>query len=202
MSNQQVARKRKDPLDFYETPPEAVHALMKVEKWDPPYCQVWQVWEPCAGNGAIVKALNQHGIGVLATDIVQRDFPLLSVSDFLQHDGEAWNCPYIITNPPYNQAEAFVRQALKCATTKVAMFMRIGFLESQGRYRMFVQERLAPTRVWVFSNRMNCDPTVQSSQVCYAWFVWDIGYIRNAQQLSSYTVPKTELGWITTLEGL
>lgn len=191
MSNQQVARKKKDPLDFYETPPEATHALLRVEAF------LGYVLEPACGAGAIARVLGYHSIPVMTNDIHQYGYQLDHQRDFLQH---CWPVPNIIMNPPYNQAEKFVRHALSNAHTKVASFMRIGFLESQSRYPMFTREGLAPSRVYVFSNRMNCDPTVKSSQVCYAWYIWDQADIRARQLLGVKSV--TTLHWITTLEDL
>jgi len=55
-------RVRKDDLN--ETPPEAVHALMAVETLDK------DIWEPCAGRGAIARELRSKGYVVVTSDLV------------------------------------------------------------------------------------------------------------------------------------
>jgi hypothetical protein len=52
---------RKD--DLYETPPEAVEALMRVEQL--PH----HIWEPACGPGSIVGILRATGHRVYATDL-------------------------------------------------------------------------------------------------------------------------------------
>jgi hypothetical protein len=49
--------------DTYETPPQAVRALLAAERL--PY----NVWEPCCGPGAIVRVLRAAGHQVVATDL-------------------------------------------------------------------------------------------------------------------------------------
>ena len=63
--------------DLYQTPAEAVHALLRVE--DIPH----GVWEPAAGRGAIVSVLRDRGHAVIASDITDHGFPLHFVRDFL-----------------------------------------------------------------------------------------------------------------------
>jgi hypothetical protein len=50
--------------DLYETPPVAVHALLKVE----PLPRV--IWEPACGPGNIVNVLRSAGHRVYASDLV------------------------------------------------------------------------------------------------------------------------------------
>lgn len=165
MSNQQIARKKKDPLDFYETPPEAIHAICDRVAFS------GLILEPAAGNGAIVEVLRGYHYQIMCSDIVQYGFPLDAVGDFLTWPDYV-TVDWVVTNPPYNQAEAFVRKALEITTKGVAMLMRLAFLEGQKRYKMFVEEHLNPTDVYVFSNRITCDPD-GVAQVCFAWFIWD-----------------------------
>ena len=59
------------------------------------------------------------------------------------------------------------------------MFLRLLFLESQSRRKLF--EKQPPKTVYVFSKRVNCAKngdfvTYDSSAVAYAWFVWEKGY--------------------------
>lgn len=85
----------------------------------------------------------------------------------------------IITNPPYSYGGEFVRKAIELSNRKVAMFLRIQFLESKGRYELLFS-KYKPSKVLVFVKRMKCFPnnedTIGSSAICYAWFVWDKEY--------------------------
>ena len=179
-------KKKDNPLDFYETPAVAVEELLKREKFD------GSIWEPCAGKGAIAKVLKAHGYRVYTSDIqLYEGFDLHFTSDFLSPE-ERNVCSNIVTNPPFNRAEECVRQALKKAKKKVAMLLRIQFLEGQARYQMFVEDGLAPTRIWIFSKRISCDKE-GTSMYCYAWFVWDIPQY---DEDWSDGFPPTTIGWI------
>ena len=52
------------PLDFYETPPRAITALLRAERLPE------LVVGACAGNGAIARLLRAAGHHVVASDIV------------------------------------------------------------------------------------------------------------------------------------
>lgn len=59
------------------------------------------------------------------------------------------------------------------------MFLKLTFLEGKSRKQMFLQN--PPTRVYVFSSRIQCGKNgvfTGSSAVAYAWFIWEKG-IRN-----------------------
>ena len=85
----------------------------------------------------------------------------------------------IITNPPYKYATEFVEKALELTNRKVAMFLKIQFLESQKRYeRLFMNN--PPKKVLPFVKRIDCwrndDRSLKGSTVLYAWFIWDKEY--------------------------
>ena len=64
--------------------------------------------------------------------------------------------------------------------TKIAMFMRLQFLEGQSRKDLF--ETTPPKKVYVSTSRLLCakngqfDTEEESSSVAYAWFIWEKGY--------------------------
>src|SRR5215510_4855776 len=64
--------------DLYETPDVAVEALLRVEKL--PH----RLWEPAAGRGAIVRVLRDAGHTVIPSDLIDYEFPLHTVGDFLK----------------------------------------------------------------------------------------------------------------------
>jgi len=156
--------------DFYPTPPSATEALLNVERFK------GNIWECACGNGAISKVLESHGYKVLSTDLVDRGYGKTPI-DFLNMP-RGISVANIITNPPYSLAEDFVRTALTVTTTKVAMLLKLAFLEGEKRRRMFESTPLA--RVHVFSRRLtmmrNGAPTKASGMIAFAWFIWEHGY--------------------------
>ena len=79
------------------------------------------------------------------------------------------------------QKEDYVEKALQIVPKgrKVAMFLKLTFLEGKGRRRLFQTQ--PPCRVWVSSSRLKCaangdfDAMAGSAQA-YAWFIWEKGY--------------------------
>jgi hypothetical protein len=166
-AGQHSYRERGD--DVYETPACAVEALLRVESI--PH----SVWEPACGPGAIVEVLRDHGHEVFASDVVDYGWEHV-VEDFLDHippRHDDW--PVIVTNPPYQLAESFVRRAL-ALSSKVIMLLRLAFLESVRRTEILEKSGLA--RIHVFRNRLpmmhrkNWDGPKSSSAMPFAWFVW------------------------------
>lgn len=115
-------------------------------------------------------------------------FKTIGASNHCDHDRQAqdyyatekWNGD-IITNPPYAFAQEFVEQALKMIEPgrKVAMFLKLTFLEGKRRADLFRNN--PPRRIWVSSSRLKCAmngdfDSVGGSATAYAWFVWEKGY--------------------------
>lgn len=167
--------------DYYATEPKAVEFLLENES----FCHY--VWECACGEGHISKVLLNAGYDVKSTDLIDRGFEGTEVLDFLKTDVEYRKRDFsrdIITNPPYKYAKEFVEHALEISmdTTKIAMFLKLTFLEGQARKKMF--EKYPPKTIYVFSGRVKCAKNgnfdeVGSSAVCYAWFVWEKGFIGN-----------------------
>ena len=152
--------------DFFPTPAWATHALIDNESFE------GDIWESACGNGAMSEVLEQTGQAVRSTDLFDRGYGDAGV-DFLASAGRAAN---IVTNPPYNAAEGFVRSGLKAADRKFALLLRLAFLEGANRKRTIFTDA-PPSRVWVFSERITFYPAgaVQkgTGTTAYAWFVWD-----------------------------
>lgn len=162
---------RKD--DLYETPPEAVRALMRVEKLPR------IIWEPACGPGAIARELRNAGHGVHATDLVNYESNQQDAfgRDFLMERTIPPKTEAIITNPPFKLASEFVECAL-ILCPKVIMLLRLAFLESERRTPILENGYLA--RVHVFRKRLPMmhragwdGPINSNSGMAFAWFVWD-----------------------------
>src|SRR4051812_36695915 len=114
--------------DLYETPPEAVHALLNVRKLPR------NIWEPACGPGSIVRTLRNAGHVVHATDLVDYDSPDQDHArrDFLLERCAPAGVEAIVTNPPFKLANEFVAHALTLCPL-VIMLLRLAFLESESR---------------------------------------------------------------------
>jgi hypothetical protein len=161
---------REHPGDLYDTPPEAVHALLKVEALPR------LIWEPACGTGNIVMALREAGHEVFASDLNNRGCPdSESRVDFLLPTGPTRLFEAVVTNPPFSLAEQFVRVALERAPL-VIMLLRLAFYESDKRTNILDNAGLA--RIHVFANRLPMMHRVgwtgrkASSSIPFAWYVW------------------------------
>ena len=155
-----------DGPDFYPTPAWATFALIDNELFR------GDIWESACGNGAMSEVLAQTGQQIISSDLYDRGYGE-SGQDFLIPKRRAKN---IITNPPYNAAEGFVRSGLQAAERKFALLLRLAFLEGANRQKTIFTEA-PPARVWVFSERITFYPAGAeikgSGTTAYAWFVWD-----------------------------
>jgi hypothetical protein len=81
--------------------------------------------------------LEAHGHIVRSTDLIDRGYGK-GGQDFLNTPTTVWNGD-IITNPPYKYAREFVEKALEIVAPgcKVAMFLKLTFLEGKGRRKLF-----------------------------------------------------------------
>lgn len=152
--------------DFFPTPAWATHALIDNESFS------GEIWESACGNGAMSRVLEQASRSVISSDLYDRGYGDSGI-DFLQANRRADN---IVTNPPYNAAEGFVRSGVSQAKRKFALLLRLAFLEGANRANTIFSQ-CPPSRVWVFSERITFYPAgaVQqgSGTTAYAWFVWD-----------------------------
>lgn len=167
--------KDRETNDFYATEPKALELLLDVEDFDP------YIWECACGKGHLSEVLTKRGYIVKSTDLVDRGYGQGGV-DFLQcedkHNGD------IITNPPYKYAQQFVEHALEIIPDgrRVAMFLKLTFLESQTRRELF--DRSPPEYIYVSSKRLRCAKGGDfqtykqggNTAIAYGWFIWRKGY--------------------------
>jgi hypothetical protein len=162
--------------DVYETPVEAVHALLRVERLPD------SIWEPACGPGAIVKVLREAGHRVYATDLVDHGCPdSESRIDFLFERRAPDGIETIVTNPPFKLAGQFVSHALQLVP-HVIMLQRLAFLETKGGSAILDGGQLA--RIHVFIERLPMmhragwtGPRIKNPSIAFAWFVWDRNHV-------------------------
>jgi len=166
------SKQEREMNDYYATDPKAVEGLLQVESFQN------KIWEPFCGEGHISKLLESKGFDVYSSDLIDRGFGdtgknFFFFSDITDRD--------IISNPPYGMAQDCIEHALMLMQTgrKMAMFLKISFLEGKSRKKLF--EDNPPIRIWVSSSRFLCGKNgdfayKQGSAVAYAWFIWEKGF--------------------------
>ena len=158
-------------LDYYGTDPRSTETLLRYENFSN------FIWEPAAGHHLIVDVLKNAGYEVKATDVADYGFGDAQLN-FLNYKGNFDGD--IITNPPYGLSTDFAIKALEVIKPgrKVAMFLRLLFLEGTKRYENLFKTN-PPKTIYVFSNRQVSDKNDDfdhGSAVAYAWFVWEKGF--------------------------
>jgi hypothetical protein len=159
--------------DLYETPPEAIRALLRVA------AVPGVVWEPAAGRGAISREIEATGRTVVKTDLVAyegADPGILSGVDFLMEHRKPEGVQAIVTNPPYKLADAFVRHGLKLGLPVFAL-LRLAYLEGAARSDL-IDGHL--WRIWVGIERlpkMSLDGwegrKLEKETQQFAWFLFE-----------------------------
>lgn len=122
-----AAEKRRE-LDFYPTPVDATRALMIFLADNFIVHGNDHVWEPACGNGAMADVIDnflenkclasdirETGVGIGGLDFL--NLKADSETDYRSFDA-------IITNPPFNQSEEFIKQAVKLSKRVVCMLLK------------------------------------------------------------------------------
>ena len=173
-SNHSTGERQVD--DYYATEPRALELLLREEKFNQ------SIWECACGGGHLSKTLIAEGYNVKSSDIVHRGFDGTEIIDFLKVAKA--NKRDIITNPPYKYAKEFVEHALDISAdgVKIAMFLKLTFLESKTRKALF--KKYPPKTIYVSSSRLQCAKNGDferyekgaGTAVAYAWFIWEKGF--------------------------
>jgi hypothetical protein len=158
---------------LYETPGCAVRALLKIE----PFLGS-MIWEPAAGRGAIARELRDFGFEVIARDLIAYDGAdrVDGGHDFFQVKHAPAHCRAIVTNPPFKDADRFVRHALTLVP-KVVVLQRLAALEGAGRSDL-IDRHLARLYVGIerlpMMHRDGWDgPRIPDNAAPFAWFVFE-----------------------------
>ena len=178
LAGSSLTRKRIEN-DYYATPYESTRALLDIEKFEGDFI------EPCVGGGHIVEILREYypNSKIIGVDLVDRGYKDTIVSNYFDY---TFNGDFnVVTNPPYSLAQEFLEHSMEQIQEgkKVAMFLKIQFLEGNKRKELF--KKYPPKIIHVFSKRQNpwrngsnVDEKGKpwSSTMCFAWFVWEKGY--------------------------
>lgn len=163
--------------DFYPTPKAVTEALAKT--YD--YALIGRmVWEPAAGDGAMVDVLRAAGATVFATDIEPRraDVAKLDIfDDRLETSPRIRNSVQaVVTNPPFNLAEKMIRRILAPGflpnLTLAAFVLKGTFWHAKTRLPLF--EEHMPYAVHPLTWRPDFHGLGRPTMDCM-WCVWTPG---------------------------
>lgn len=142
------------------------------------------IWEPACGSGAICEIFKNRGYNIIGTDLNQFGYgdPYIN---FLETD---ISCDWIITNPPFSKATAFIEHALSL-NKPCAFLLKSQFWHAKSRLKLF--ESNPPSYVlpltwrpdFLFGKKSG-SPTME-----VIWTVWTWN-----KETRYIPLPKPELG--------
>ena len=158
--------------DFYPTPPEPTRAFLHAEI--DRLKDFRTIWEPAAGDGAMVREMEALSLSVVASDMVDRGCgaDIRSFYDFQESAATA-----IVTNPPFqecgwgNGKARWLYHALETLDVDyMALLMNWSFPGAGGLAPFWA--KYPPARVYLM--RWKIDFTGQGAPpMLNGWFVWD-----------------------------
>lgn len=158
--------------DFYPTPPEPTRAFLHAEIGR--LLDFGGIWEPAAGDGAMVREMRAMGLEVWASDLVDRGAGA-DIADFYSFDTAPR--PAILTNPPFSECgwgngkARWLKHALDVLDVEYMGLLMNWSWPGAGGLAPFWAEH-PPARVYLM--RWKIDFTGQGAPpMLNAWFVWD-----------------------------
>lgn len=189
-----------DGADYFPTPPWVVWRLLDRHPEALTPHRAISALEPCAGDGSIVRAVDEH---LRRTDRFLPDWTTVELrkgatpdlgTEHFEADYRTWVPPrwfqLVITNPPFALAESILRRALTQGDV-VAFLLRVGFLGSSDRVPFW--REFPDFGMRVVPDRISFDGKGSDSAYC-AWFVWGASQIQGIEVLEP-TSPEVRSHW-------
>jgi hypothetical protein len=155
----------RDPNEHYVEPEWCSERLFAVEQF------TGAILDPACGLGRITTSALAAGLGAIGSDIVAHGaYPPRDFYEFTER------CDNIVTNPPFDDREAFTLHALKLARRKVATIFPVAGLNAAHWLRG------APlARVWLLTPRPSMPPASylqaggkpEGGRTDFCWLVFD-----------------------------
>lgn len=158
--------------DFYPTPPEVTQALLQELKLD----KATKIWEPACGEGHMAKVIEAAGYLTKSSDLFDRGYGEHGVDFTKQTDNRG--CQWMITNPPFNEAVAFIEKAASLQLDGFALLLKSQFWHA--KKRLIVFEAYTPAAIMPLTWRPDFtegerggSPTMDT-----LWTIWKKGDTR------------------------
>lgn len=176
MGTQRAERREND---HYVTPDWAIRRFL--ERYKPAIGEGVRILDPCAAKGELITAAKPFFPQALfaaceinpafEAELAEVTSGAALIGNFLENVEvlRQLDIDFVLTNPPYNQAEEFIRASLELGgSIEVAMLLRVNFLAGRGR-RDFLAG-LKPS-VFVLPNRPSFTGG-GGDMTEYGWFVF------------------------------
>jgi hypothetical protein len=172
-----MRRHVRKPSDYYPTPAAATVTVL--DYLGLPAGTV--IAEPACGQGAIARVCRERGYYVAASDLRETGYGM-GGCDYLTDTADGYGdvswfyelaiAKAIITNPPFNLAEAFIRKAVQQVPV-VAMLLKSNFFHAACRTKLW--DDCTPTAQLPVSWRLAFleKERGKSPLMDCTWFVWD-----------------------------
>lgn len=159
-------------LDFYPTPKEVTRSVLPFL----PLPEDTVVWEPCAGNGAIVNVLREEGYVVRTSDIKQYEgfeldyrTNLYSLNAFPFSVGTHVT---LVTNPPYGDSREFIKHALSLSNVDEWWFLLRHEWDAPAKSLPLVQHPFFMAKYVLKKRPRWIEGTTTAPRFPYAWYRW------------------------------
>lgn len=176
--------------DFYETSDYTIATYLKHENFEFNNCSVI---DPGAGNGIFGKVIRSLYPDVFIAGVEKYiEEPLYSEhynewirKDYIDFepaftDSFVQSFNVIIGNPPYKIAEKFFWKShtlLQHQEHAILIFLlRLGFCESETRYKSMYSQGFKPSKVTVLNTRPSFTGNRKTYPAAFAFFRWDFKY--------------------------
>jgi len=141
------------------------------------------ICEPCAGEGAIIKAVNIElpNALIFSNDLVpDKSYPVLNHLDAtkiasynqMKRESNIEKIDWVITNPPFEHAFEILKASYNSVEIGVALLLRLTFLEPTKSRGEWLTEH-PPTSLYILgSPRPSFTNNGSTDSTTCAWMVW------------------------------
>ncbi|WBV60219.1 hypothetical protein PFY12_14420 [Chryseobacterium camelliae] len=131
--------------DYYATPPEITKAILRKESLN------GLIHEPCCGEGHISRILEENGLNVFSSDLIDRGYGYQE--DFLESN---FKSDIVFTNPPFIIIDAIIDKAKLLAARKVIIIASTNILKGKRRVKKFTSDHEYPlSKVYMMDTSIN-----------------------------------------------
>lgn len=163
----------RNKTDFYPTPPDVTEALLNFLEAERLLLSGDVILEPACGTGEMAEVMKKRRYAVYCSDLYPTAYPDCMCRDFYNIDRTC--CDWIITNPPFSEAEKFIRHALELSKP-CAFLLKSQFWHAARRlslYRQYPPHYVLPLtwRPDFLWGAKSSSPTME-----VLWTVWRPGW--------------------------
>ncbi len=172
-----AAGRERHPDDFDPTPAEPTRAFLAAEH--DRLIDFGMLWEPAAGDGAMVREIEAAGFPCYKSDLIDRGCGA-EIRDYFSYAREECPAKAQVTNPPYNRVNwrdgrgEWIKHGMgTLGLDYMALLLSWNWPGAGGLSKVWAE--FPPARVYLM--RWKIDFTGDGSPpMLNAWFVWDRAY--------------------------